>query len=98
MPCPDPVAQFVAQILKVGLLQIRAAGEADDSETCAAIADHLHNLPDLLTSDGAERLVYYWDVEWPDFIDRAPPAISAPFDPHWQSLQAHIELAESRAS
>jgi hypothetical protein len=38
------------QILRIGLLRIRAFGEEGLADRCAIEADHLHNLPEIVHS------------------------------------------------
>ncbi len=49
MNCPPEVAEILLEILQNGLLRIRMLGWSDAGHRCAIEADHLHNLPHLLT-------------------------------------------------
>jgi hypothetical protein len=54
--------EIEAQLLKIlshGLLRIRALGYEGNAKACAIEADHLHNLPSLITNFESERLSYY---------------------------------------
>ncbi len=46
-------------ILSTGLLNIRAYGNGAMAAECAAEADHLHNLPDLVRKPTTELLSFY---------------------------------------
>jgi len=48
MTCPTEIAEILTEILRTGLLRIRALGWSGNAERCAIEADHLHNVPDLL--------------------------------------------------
>src|SRR5690242_16044628 len=61
MTCPPGVAEIVLEILTMGLLRIRMAGWSGEGRICASEADHLHNLPELLSAYSPERLSYYWE-------------------------------------
>ena len=56
MQCPSEIAELVLEILKIGVLRIRAAAWSGDSARCAIEADHIHNLPDLLRDYSAQAL------------------------------------------
>ena len=87
MMCPLPVAEIVTAILYTGLLRIRAMGGAGDASRCALEADHLHNLPNLLTNFTPELLQFYWEVERPDYLRRCPGGGVA-FEELWAKLSA----------
>jgi len=91
MTCPTEIAEILTEILRTGLLRIRALGWAGNAETCATEADHLHNVPDLLAHYSPERLVYYWDVERRSYISQTPPSDLAVWEPLWRQLNAHVE-------
>lgn len=70
----------------MGLLRIRGLG---DVARCQQEADHLHNLPGLLTDFRPELLKYYWDVERVCHINRTAPNETG-FEGLWQSLSRLI--------
>lgn len=92
MQCPPEIAGILGAILRCGLLRIRVGG---DLARCRAQADHLHNLPGLLTDYKPESLDYYWTVERPCFIERSTPEEQADFDALWDSLG---EMLSSKVS
>jgi hypothetical protein len=47
MKCPTEIAVIILEIVKIGILTIRATG-ASDAKQCFVEADHIHNLPALL--------------------------------------------------
>jgi hypothetical protein len=51
------------ELLRWTLLYVR--NHSNDTRNCFALADHMHNVPDLLEDFTAERLRYYWEVERP---------------------------------
>ena len=93
MKCPPEIAEIVCEILRTGLLRIRAL----DSDRCALEADHLHNLPGLLANYKAELLDYYWRVERPSFAERSTPEDIQGFEPLWQALAKHAMPPKSQA-
>jgi hypothetical protein len=92
MQCPREIAEIVCKILRWGLLQIRCL---EDTARCRVEADHLHNLPGLLTNYSPEVLQYYWDVERVSFISRSKPDEIQGFDPLWRALGACIESRDN---
>lgn len=85
-PCPAPIAKIILQILRTGLIQTRLAGWAGNADRCASHADHLHNLPDLLSRYSPRKLQYYWNAERPAFINRmgGQPLV---FEEIWAELE-----------
>jgi hypothetical protein len=97
MQCPPEVAEIVCEILRTGLLRIRALGWDRNPGRCAIEADHLHNLPALIASFDPQRLEYYWDAERVAFIKQSRPEDIAAFEPLWQGLAKHVTPPESHA-
>ncbi|HJZ89409.1 MAG TPA: hypothetical protein VKE40_00960 [Gemmataceae bacterium] len=92
MTCPPDVAAIVLGLLRHGLLTCRAAGWGPDPARCAAEADHLHNLPDLIADDSGERLRYYWDVERSAFAAGCAPEELGWWEEQWARLRAHVPV------
>jgi hypothetical protein len=97
MRCPPESAEILLDILRTGLIQIRALGWSGDAAACAAEADHLHNLPDLLANFSPERLRYYWDVERPAYLNRCGPDNAELFGPLWTRLGALVAAPEEQS-
>lgn len=85
MSCPPDIAEVIAEILQMGLLRIRAMGWEGDSTGAALEADHLHNLPRLLSDYSPELLRYYWEAEKPAYCNRGDGNAGA-FAPAWERL------------
>lgn len=90
MNCPPEIAQVLAALLRTGVLRIRKAGWAEDSRRCAIEADHIHNLPTLLTDFSPEALRYYWEVERPAFLSQVEGESVAPFEVLWGTLESWV--------
>jgi hypothetical protein len=86
MTCPPDVARVLLQILEVSLFQIRAHGWKGESLRCALEADHVHNLPALLSNYSDELLRSYWEVERPAFMKRCAAADLKGYEPLWADL------------
>lgn len=66
-------------ILYRGLINIRMAGHAGDSERCHVEADHLHNIPELLGQLDNEALhEFYWETMRPSYLSQCKPVVSQP--------------------
>jgi hypothetical protein len=87
MACPPELAEIISEILQNGFLRIRALGNNGDAERCAAEADHLHNLPVLISRYSPELLRFYWDVERVAFLKRIPPNGVTSFESLWMKLE-----------
>lgn len=96
MSCPDEVADAVLEILRIAVLRIRAAGWAGNPDQCAVEADHIHNLPSLLTHFDLEALKYYWDVERPCYVERVETP--AAFQQQWERLATFLQPAVTERS
>src|SRR5947208_2645496 len=91
MQCPPPeIAEILCEILRVGLLRIRALGCDRNPERCAIEADHLHNLPALIASFDPDRLAYYWDAEREAFLRHSKPEDTSVFEALWKALGRHM--------
>ena len=94
MQCPPEIAEIVCEILRTGLLRIRALGDAD---RCTLEADHLHNLPGLLVNYKPELLDYYWQVERVGFVACSTPEDVQGFEPLWRVLAKYVTLPNGQA-
>lgn len=87
------IVAILQEIIQQGLLHIRAVGGAGDARTCAAIADHLHNLPFLCRDFSADLLLYYWEVERVSFCKQVQVEDTRCYQYLWDRLEPHIEAA-----
>jgi hypothetical protein len=91
MNCPSEVAAVLLDILEMGILRVRAVGWSGDPARCAIEADHIHNLPRLLSDYSPERLRYYWVAERPGFVAQTHSQGLKSFEPLWQRLGELME-------
>jgi hypothetical protein len=89
MSCPPEIAEIILKILRTGLLRIRSLAWSGQADRCAVEADHVHNLPDLLSDFSHEMLSYYWDVERPSYLAQIPEADLASWEGLWEELQPY---------
>ena len=68
MNCPEEIADVILNIICYGILNARATAWSNDAERSACEADHIHNLPDLLSEYSRAKLDYYWDIERPCYL------------------------------
>jgi hypothetical protein len=90
MTCPDEIADILLEILKVGILRIRSFAWNENPARCAIEADHLHNLPDLLTNFSQDLLKFYWDVSRASFIQDSLSEDIIEFNSLWDRLATHL--------
>ena len=92
MSCPAEIAEIIAEIIQTGLLRIRSLGWSGDAGRCAIEADHIHNLPGLLTNYSPDLLKYYWEVERPSYLGQTPSDVAC-YERLWSRLSPHAERA-----
>jgi hypothetical protein len=95
MTCPPEIARVLLEILSAAAVSIRAAGWAGDARRCAALADHIHNLPSLLSDYSADRLLYYWDAEKPPLERDGGELELRWLQELWRDLRPFVEEARS---
>jgi hypothetical protein len=91
---PDEIKAILLDILRIGLLRIRTFGGQGLADACSIEADHLHNIPTLLKTDKWDLLLYYYNVERPAYIKRAPLSADD-FRPFWDRLYSFIQTQSS---
>jgi hypothetical protein len=91
MRCPPKISEILLRILRHGLLRIRSLGWSGQADLCAHEADHIHNLPGLLTDFSQERLAYYWGIERVAYSSTTPTNELGEWETLWQELQPHVE-------
>ena len=89
--CPDEIARILLEILGRSLLRIRALGGEKTADVCTAEADHVHNIPSLITHYSKDRLRYYLEVERPCFL-KACERLQRPAS-GYEDLWRQLELA-----
>lgn len=88
MNCPEELAECILEIIRRGVLRIRAAGWRNNPDQCAVEADHIHNLPSLLSDFSLDRLRYYVDAEKPCFASQAENVDE--FEQLWEKLIEYL--------
>jgi hypothetical protein len=91
MNCPVEVSEPILEIIKAGLLNIRSLARSNGPR-CAVEADHLHNLPGVLSSYTPDLLKYYLEVEQPIFVKSTEGEGIGRFEEHWKALRSFLAL------
>jgi hypothetical protein len=89
----DEIKRILLEILRVGLLRIRAYGNSGLAEACSVEADHLHNLPVLIQSLSRDQLLFYYNVERPAFLNATTSNVDE-FKQRWDQLDRLIQAKE----
>jgi hypothetical protein len=84
--CSPELQRAFLDMLTATLITIR--NNPTDARLCEALADHLHNIPNLLADFHVELLAYYWEVERPGFLKALRTMKrTAEFDQPWQVIE-----------
>jgi hypothetical protein len=86
----EEIRSVLLEILRVGLLRIRALGAEGAAEACSNEADHLHNLPWVIGSMGRDTLLFYWNIERPKYQIGKSSDVDQ-FAPLWSKLGPMIQ-------
>ena len=86
MKCPPEVAEVIGEILRTALLRIRSRGWNQDAIACALEADHVHNLPSLLTNYSEDLVRFYLDHERVHYVQKGGTV--GHFEELWQRLES----------
>jgi len=90
MKCPAEIAELLLEIIRVGILNCRGACWAKDVQAAAREADHIHNLPALVTDFKPELLLYYWEVERASYLQDCSCDRGSTFTVPWNRLETEI--------
>jgi hypothetical protein len=90
MSCPSELSPVLLDIIRIGLLKIRHFGELGMSGRCTVEADHIHNLPELLSDYSPELLVFYWTVERTSYADQSSEDDLRQFSGAWDRVERYI--------
>jgi hypothetical protein len=91
MECPRDIAEVLLEITGHGILRIRLLAGVKEARKCFVEADHLHNLPALVSDFHPDLLRFYWNTERPLFMRQVPESERRDFEPLWNRLEALIE-------
>ena len=89
MNCPPEIARVILQILHRGILAARSQGWGENAQRAALEADHIHNLPRLLSDFSQDKLEWYWNNEIPCYIKARQRLghMETEFEYLWKELQ-----------
>jgi hypothetical protein len=85
--CPEELRLAFHELLYHSLLCIRS--NSSDSKLVFLHADHVHNIPALLSRFTPELLKFYWEVERAGFLQSLPVGTRAlaAFEPYWAIIE-----------
>lgn len=89
--CPEELRIALHELLYHSLLQIRSS--STEPRLVFVLADHVHNIPNLLSRFKPELLKFYWEVERPCFLHNLPSGTTAPqvFELLWRTIEREYE-------
>ncbi len=90
MNCPNELCDVLLDVIRIGLLRIRVLAMRGDAAKCAREADHIHNLPSLLTHFSSDLLLFYWNTERVAFVEQSAPNDVEQFQAVWARLASHV--------
>jgi len=90
----EELRHILLEILRAGLLRIRAFGNSGLSDACSLEADHIHNLPMLVQTLNWDELLFYFNVERPAFLSRTE-ADTEDFRPFWNKLEKQLQVEQA---
>jgi hypothetical protein len=96
MNCPPEIAKILLEIIGIGVIRIRALGWSSNAARCAVEADHIHNLPQVISQYPPDALSYYWNVERAAFIEQSTAADRWQFEPLWEELAHRLPAVGER--
>ena len=76
------------EILRIGLLNVRGLASNGDASGCFVEADHLHNLPYIISSEDPGAESYYWNAERESYLRQASPKRAASFAEVWSQRRS----------
>lgn len=89
--CPDEIAQILSEIITNSVLAIRMAAWNGNADFCASEADHIHNLPGLISHYSNDCLKYYLEVEVPCYVSRRDDQYTSSQKKLWEQLQYELQ-------
>lgn len=64
----DRCSELLLEILQIEILRIRSFAYAGNSLIAASIADHIHNIPEILRSGRLDLVRSYLDADVPSYV------------------------------
>ena len=89
-PSNSQVLVALMDILRISLLRIRMLGWNGKPDRCAIEADHVHNIPELVSRFSPSLLGFYWETERPAYIAQSTADEIQPFKDAWSVLQLYL--------
>src|SRR5581483_1866568 len=96
MPDLDAMRDLLLQIVRSEILTIRAHGWGGRASECSILADHIHNLPNLIRKPSIDGLEYYLGVERPDYAKQVRN--TKIYEKEWSQLEKILEQWKAEVS
>ena len=94
MPDLDAMKDLLLEIIRNEILRIRVLGWDGRAKECSILADHIHNLPELIRAPKVKYLRYYLDVSRRVYaMETSIP--NAAYEKEWSELEKILEQWES---
>lgn len=97
MNAPNAVAGAIMGIVADSLLRIRAFAQQGECERCMIEADHVHNLPALMTNFSDALLRFYYFTERASYIRGGRAHDFEMFEPHWAVIESYLNSTQDAA-
>jgi len=88
----DRTKELLLKILHRGILRIRMLANEGRADACYNEADHIHNIPGILSTFRWDQVEYYCKFSQPGFIKRAKSNIDD-FRQLWEALDGLVARA-----
>ncbi|WP_158820325.1 hypothetical protein [Granulicella sp. S156] len=92
----EELRSILLDLLQVGLLRIRVWGWNGRVEECAAEADRLHDVPDMIREMDVETIRRFYDFELRHFAENT--ATRGFYEADWKRLGAVLDKMQSRGT
>ena len=92
----EELRSILLELLRVGLLRIRVWGWNEKAAECAAEADRLHDLPDMIREMDVEVIRRFHDFELRHFAENT--ATRGFYEADWKRLGAVLDKMQSRGT
>ena len=90
----EELRSILLDLLQVGLLRIRVWGWNGRVEECAAEADRLHDVPDMIREMDVETIRRFYDFELRHFAENT--ATRGFYEADWKRLGVVLDKMQSR--
>ena len=91
MKCPPEIQDNLLRIIFFAAGNIMKAGQAGDAKQCDAEAEHIYNIPQIISHYKPRHFLFYWRDTRPRFIERSQGKDISIFNLAWEKLEPIAE-------